>query len=108
MLKCLTLTLKIVPNVAKCLNTTFYFGCDIHGWRYAQMPHPNPKSCSKCHKMLKYNFLFWGACSWLRYAQMPCPKYLVTIFHFGCDMLGGGYSENPPPQPENSDFQMSI
>ena len=23
-------------------------------------PNLNPKSCSKCNKMPKYNFLFWG------------------------------------------------
>ena len=63
----------------------FIFRCDIHGWGYAEMTHPNPKSCSKCCKM---------------------PK--SQLFIFGCDMLGWGYAENPPPQPENLDFQMSI
>ena len=58
----LTLTLQVVPNVATCLNPTFHFWCDIYGWRYAEMthPNPNPSSCSKCCKMPKSNFSFLG------------------------------------------------
>ena len=94
MLKCPTLTLKIVPNaakclktvpnVAKCLNPTFIFGCDVHGW---------------------------GMLKWPTLTLKVVPnvaKCLDPTFHFGCDMLGWGYAENSPPQPENSNFQMSI
>ena len=83
-------------------------------------PNPNPKSDSKCCKMPKYSFLFLGA-TFMFGGMLKCPtltltlkvvpnvaKCLDTTFHFGCDMLGCGYAENPPPKPENSDFQMSI
>ena len=72
----LTLTLKVLNPYPKSVT------CLVGGM--LKMTHPNPKSCSKCHKMPKSNFIF------------------------GCDMLGWGYAENTPPQPENSDFQMSI
>ena len=50
MLKCpiLTLTLKVVPNVKKCLNPTLFLGTMFMVGGYAEMTHPNPKNCSKC------------------------------------------------------------
>ena len=50
-LKCPTLTLKVVPNVAKCLNPTFYYWEWCSWLGYAEMPHPNPKSYFECCKM---------------------------------------------------------
>ena len=51
------------------LGVTFMVG------EYAEMPHPNPKSCSNCHKMPKYNFLFLGAMFMVgEYAEMTHPN----------------------------------
>ena len=83
MLKCPTLTLKVVPNFAKCLNPTFIFWCNVHGWEYAEMPHPNPnpKSCSKCHKMPRYNFSFSGViCLVVSMLKIPHPNLKIQIF----------------------------
>ena len=61
----------------------FILGVTFMVGGYAEMthPNPNPKSCSKCCKIPKSNFLFLGV------------MFMV-----------GGYAEMPPPQPENSDF----
>ena len=52
---------EVVPNVAKCLNPTFYFWVQHSWWGYAEMTHPNPKSCSKWCKMPKSNLIFLDA-----------------------------------------------
>ena len=100
----------------------FIYGCNIHGCGYAQMPHPNPnlKSCSKCCKMPKSSILFLGV-TFMVVDMLKCPTPTLTLkvvpnvakcldmtLHFGCDMLGCGYAENPPPKCENSDFHVSI
>ena len=53
------------------------------GWGYAEMnyPNPNPKICSKCHKMPKSNFIFLG----------------VTF-------MVGGYAEITHPNPNPKGF----
>ena len=83
------------------------------GWGMLQMTQPNPKCCSKCCKMPKFNFSFLGAMFMVGgYAEMThltlnlkavpnVTEWLNQTFIFGCDMLGWGYAENPPPQPEN-------
>ena len=43
MLKCSTLTLKVVRNAAKCLNMTFHFEHDMLGCGYAKKNLPNLK-----------------------------------------------------------------
>ena len=74
----LTPTLKVVPNVGKCLNPTFHIWV-WHLWLggYAEMthPNPNPKNFSKCYKMPKSNFLFLGAMFMVGgYAEMTHPN----------------------------------
>ena len=56
MLKCstLALNLKVVPNVAKCLDTTFHFECDMLGCGYAKNPPPQPENSDfKCPSELE-------------------------------------------------------
>ena len=78
--KCLTLTLTLIlTKCCKMPNYNFFiFGCDVHGWGYAQMPHPNPKSCSRCCKMPKYNFLFLGA-KFMVGGMLKCPMLTLTL-----------------------------
>ena len=88
----------------------FTFGCDVYGWGYAQVPHPNPnpKSCSKCCKMPKSNFSFLGAmfmvggmlkCLTLTLSLKVVPnvaKCLNPTFHiFGIMFMVGGMLKCP-------------
>ena len=50
----------------------------MFGWGYAEThPNPNPKSCFKCNKMPKSNFLFLGVTFIVGYAEMTHPKLKV-------------------------------
>ena len=42
------------------------------------MPHPNPKSCSKCCKMPKSNILFLGA-MFMVGGMLKCPTLTLTL-----------------------------
>ena len=67
---------KVVPNVAKCLNSFLFLGVMLVVGGYAEMIHPNPnsKSCSKCCKVPKSNILFLSATFMVvEYAEMTHP-----------------------------------
>ena len=87
MLKCptLTLTLKVVPNVTKCLNPTCHFWVQrFMVGESAEMTHPSPKptSCSKCHKMPKSNFSFLGVTRLVGgILKIPHPNLKIQIFN---------------------------
>ena len=85
------------------------------GGEYAEMTHPNPKSCSKCQKFLNPTFYIWVQHSWLGgvYAEMThtnpkckscskCHKMPKSNFLFlGATFMVGGYAEMTHPNPES-------
>ena len=106
MLKLSTLTLKVVPNVAKCLDPTFPFWVWCSWFGYAEMTHPNPRSCSKCLKMPRSNFEFlgvtflvWGMLKIIHSSPRSCPKcykmHRSSFSVLGATFLVGGMLKIP-------------